>query len=187
MKPVWQLSILKFWLSSVLRPFSKFAQKHFPVSNCAWHMPLTRDHKSTVEMWLKFTWCIKCMTLFYSPLNLWAVKVHNRVNSTQNWTRSLRWTLTTWAICYAPSNKLIITGRYGKRGLSLHGCYVVTTVRENEKSSEVLIFLRPATPNRIHFLHKVHWISASLGWKGHFQDSQCTFSQVLCALYFIFM
>ena len=66
---------------------------------------------------------------------------------------------------------------YGRRGLSLHGCYVAAQVRESEKSSEVLDLWCGDTKQNA-FLPKVHWMFASLGWRGHFQDSLYTSFQV---------
>ena len=68
---------------------------------------------------------------------------------------------------------------YGKRGISLHGFYVIAQVATGERVTEVIdLWSEDTTVNKMPGSRAVPWTLASDGWRRHIQTSKCTFSLV---------
>ena len=75
---------------------------------------------------------------------------------------------------------------YGKWGISLHGCYVVAQVDENQRSSEVFDLWSEDTKQDAFFTQST-LESAFPGWKGSFLDTLYTSFLVCVCFKFIIL
>lgn len=66
---------------------------------------------------------------------------------------------------------------YGKRGILIHGFYVIAQVSANQKKIEVLDLWSNDTSKMLGS-PKVPWTLGSDGWKKHFRASVCIYSPV---------